>query len=261
MAINIGDIRVVYSGGAANTSQAASLGGARSTAAANKVLSQSATAPSTVTGVVILDAMGNPEGVGTLQWDNATSSLKWKPYGGVTFNGVVITASGTYMIGSSSGYLYVQVTLASLPASSVSDSITIANLANKAFDNISATESLSGDTEYRCFYVVNTHSTDTAYDVRVWIKNQPVGSDTLAIALDTNGKNADARGPLADEADSGNALSGMTFSAPSSYSTALPFGNLAPGEYYAFWVKRSVPANTTTQVLNDTSALGFSALI
>lgn len=258
MAISIGDLQIVLSGGGGNSSQLASLGGAIST---SKVISQTTTAPTLVTGVAILDAMGNAEGVGTLKWDTATSSLLWKPFGGTAFNGLVISASGTYTLGSTAGYIVVQVTFGSLPASTVQDSITVANATNRAFDNISATESLNGDTEYRCFYVKNTHASQTAYDVRLWIKSQPTGSDTLAIALDPNGKGVSARGPLADESDSTNVLAGITFTQPNTYAGALVIGNLGPGEYYAFWVKRVVPSNTTVAMINDFSSLAISALI
>jgi hypothetical protein len=33
---------------------------------------------------------------------------------------------------------------------------------NTLFDTVSAAEALSGDTEYRCYYVKNTNATDTA---------------------------------------------------------------------------------------------------
>ncbi len=261
MAITIGDIRMVYSGGAANVSPVASLGGAISTAGGNTVRSQDATSPTAVTGVTIVDAMGNAEGVGILRWDSALQTLFWKPFGGVTFDGAVVAANGRYTLGTTNGYMVVDVVFASLPASTIQDNITITTSPLKVYDNISAMESLNGDTEYRCFYIKNTHATDAAYDVRLWIKNQPIGADTLAIALDPNGKNAVARGPLANEEDTTNVLSGISFTAPSSYAAALVVGNLNAGDFYPFWMRRVVPANTTVQVVNDASALGLSALM
>ncbi len=261
MAISIGDLQIVLSGGAANTSQAASLGGAISTAGGGKVVSQNATAPSSVTGVTILDAMGNAEGVGILKWDNGLQALLWKPFGGVTFDGPVITTNGVYTLGTTNGYMVVNVVFASLPVSTLQDSITISAAVNKVFDNISALESLNGDVEYRCLFVKNTHASQSAFDVRLWIKNQPVGSDTLALCLDANGKNAAARGPLVNEEDTTNVLTGYSFVSPSTYAAALVFGTLAPGDYYPFWVRRNVPLNTTVQVANDYSALALSSLI
>ena len=92
MAISIGDLQIVLSGGGGNASQAASLGGAIST---SKVISQTTTAPNLVTGVTILDAMGNAEGVGTLKWDTTTTSLMWKPFGGTAFNGIGLSPDET----------------------------------------------------------------------------------------------------------------------------------------------------------------------
>lgn len=259
MAISIGKLYVIHSGGAANTDQMLSLGGAISTAGSNKIQSQVATAPSLVTGVTIIDAMGNALGAGTLRFNFSNGALQWVAFGGVEYNGPVISGDGIYTLGSVSGYLVVNVVAASLPGSTVQENITISNATNKTFDNITAQESLIGKTEYRCFYIKNTDTTNIAYDVRLWIKSQPIGDDTLSIALNAAGKNQTALGPLADEADSTNVLSGLVFSAPSLQVNGLLLGDLSPGDYYAFWMKRVIPPNTTQQVLNDTSSIGISA--
>lgn len=261
MAISIGKLYVVYSGGAANTSQQNSLGGAISTAGAKKVLSQNCTAPALVTGVTILDAMGNATGAGTLKWDFGTGALMWRPFGGVEYNGPVIAGNGIYTAGSVSGYVVMNVVAASLPGSTQQENLTISNVVNGTYDNISAQESLVGDIEYRCFYILNTDATNTAFDVRVWIKSQPLGADTLSICLNPGAKNTTAIGPLTTEGDGSGLLTALTFTAPSTQVAGLQMGDLLPGDYYAFWVRRTVPANTTTQVLHDTSSIGISSLI
>lgn len=261
MSITVGHLQIVYSGGAANESQANSIGGAISTAAGKRVKSQDAGTPTPeMYGVTILDAMGNPEGTGTLRWEPSTELLSWKRYGGVTFSGMVVSSDGVYTIGDSSGYLVVQCTRASMAAVFSESAVPITASANKTFDNISPTESLLGMTDYRCFYLLNTHGTGTAYDVRLWVKSQPVGDDTLAIALDPAGLNGTAI-TLADETDSTAQLAAVTFSAPSTQATGLQLGDIGPGAYRPFWIKRSVPAETFTQVLANKSSLGFSALI
>lgn len=259
MAISIGDLKFRLSGGGANTSPAASLGGIMTAAATVK--SQQATGVSTVTGVTILDAMGNAEGVGTLRWDYATGILSWRPFGGVSYNGIVVPWSGTYTIGTQSGYLVVSVVAASLATELRTDAITVSNMPEQVFDNISATESLNGDVEYRCLYVENTHGADTAFDVRLWIRAQPVGADILHLALDPNGLNANARGPITDEQDSTGMLADITWTQPSSYATALVLGNMAPGDRRAFWIRRTVPEDTITAVANDYSSIAIAALI
>jgi hypothetical protein len=263
MAISIGDIQVVYSGGAGNTDQLLSLGGAISTAGGRRVVSQLATAPVLVTGVTIIDAFGNSPGIGTLEYTHSTSALTWRPNGVPVATGVVLSGDGIYTLGTADGYLVVSVVYASRPTANVSDGITISNAPNRTFDNVSAMQSLAGLTEYRCFYIVNTAASGIAYSPKIWIKQQPVGADTLAIALDpTKSKNEVARGPLVDEADSTNVLSGLSFSAPSSQAAGLELTSaLAPGEYHHFWMRRVVPPDTTTQVINNHSSLGISALM
>lgn len=264
MAISIGELEFHLSGGTANTDPNLSLGGARSTAGAgaNRVISQTASAPTNVTGVTIINAFGNPEGDGTLTWDQPGSNIFWKPFGIAQSVGLNVTADGIYTIGDTNGYIVIDVTYASLPGSTQEDTdITIANATEEVFDNVSALESLSGDTEYRCLYVKNTHSTDTAFDVRLWVKSQPTGPDELDISLDSGGLNTTALGPLADEEDTTNILSGLTFSRPSTQATGISMGNLAAGNEHAFWIRRTVLSATTQKEPNDFSAIGISALI
>lgn len=264
MALSIGDIEAHYSGGAANTDPDLSLGGAISTAGAgaNRVISQTASAATNVTGVVFINAFGNAEGDGTLTWDQPGGILYWKPFGAVASVGVNVAADGIYSIGDTNGYVVVDVTFASLPGTSEVDSdITIANATEEVFDNVSALESLAGDVEYRCLYIKNTHATDVAYDVRVWVKSQPVGPDELDIALDSGGKNVQAIGPLTTEEDGSSLLTGLAFTRPSTQATGLSIGNLSAGDYYAFWIRRTVAAETSQKEPNDFSSIGFSALI
>lgn len=262
MAINIGDIQFVYSGGSTNSDQMLSLGGAISTDAQRRVRSQEATQPTQITGVTIVDAFSNPLGDGTLSFNSTTKELLWRAQGSATFYGVVLAADGLHTIGSASGYLLVSVTFAALPTASRQETITISSAVNKTFDNVSALESMNGATEYRCFYVINTAQSGTAYDVRVWIKSQPVsGADQLSLALDPAAVMGQALGPLVNETDSSNILGGLTFSAPSSQATGLQLGNLVAGQYRAFWVKRHVPVGTTAQTVNNRSSLGISVLL
>jgi hypothetical protein len=147
-----------------------------------------------------------------------------------------------------------------MPGASVDSTVDIDPATNRTFDNISPLQSLSGYTDHRCFYIKNTAATGTAIDIKLWIKKQPDGADTLSLALDPAGLNGIALA-IADEEDSGGVLASLSWAAPITQATALTLGNLAPGEYRAFWVKRTVPADTFTQVINNRSALAFSALV
>lgn len=262
MAISVADIEFRLSGGAANTDPLASLGGIVSS---QKVLSQVGTGVTNITGVVIDDAAGNAEGAGTLSYVTATGELTWQAFGeGVAGAAVAVGgADGKYAIPSSAGgYLFVTVTAASLPGTDQSDTVTIANLANKVFDDISPAESFAGDTEYRCLYIMNTNGTDTAFGVTVWVQSQPVGDDSIALGVDPAGVgNGSSTGVATTVADESSAPAGVTFSAPATQGAGLVLGDLAPGQCAAFWQRRTVPSTTTNKTLNDWCNIGVAAYL
>ncbi len=186
--INIAYLEVRLSGGAANTDPNAALGGDVSS---ERVASQSATAPSNITGVAIDYAGGNAAGAGTLTWNEPANTLQWTPPSGSIGTAVAISviADGKYTIkggGANPGYVNVSVTFGSLPVTGQTDAITIANVANELFDDVSKAESYTGDSEYRCFYFKNTHPADSFLDVIVFI---PTGTTpgTLSFGKDPAG--------------------------------------------------------------------------
>ncbi len=66
-----------------------------------------------------------------------------------------------------------------------SDAITT-NVVENCFDNITAAESESGDTEYRAVFVKNTNGSLTAYSMNVWILSE-TPSTTLTSELAAGG--------------------------------------------------------------------------
>jgi hypothetical protein len=213
-----------------------------------------------MTGITIINAMGNPVGDGVLRWTPSNETLSWRRNGGVSFVGVPIPADGLYSLGDNNGYLVVDVVKASLPTGSLDATVPVIRAVNRTFDNVSPAQSLAGLVEYRCFYLSNTSASATAFGVTLWVKNQPVGDDTLSIALDPKGKNVTAL-TIANEEDSTNVLSAISWSAPSSQAAGLVIGDLAPDDYYAFWMRRTVPPDTYNQVVENHSSLAFSALL
>ena len=181
MAISIGDLKVRLSGGVSNTDPNGALGGAMSTVAGGLVDSQTASAPTNVTGVVIDDAVDNALGNGTLTYTFTGDLLKWAANGDTAGADVDVSVNGVYTLFSATdGYIVVTVTSASLPGSNQNDAdITIAHISNNLFDDISGDDSLAGDIEYRGIYVENSHATDTMTNVTIWIKDQPSGPDNL----------------------------------------------------------------------------------
>ena len=110
---------------------------------------------------------------------------------------------------------------------------------NAIFDDVSSAEAAAGDAEYRCIYVHNAHSTLTLQGAKIWIQSQTSSSDTdIAIALCGEGLNGTAE----TVANEGTAPTGESFSQPASFAAGLTLGDLAPGEHYPVWVRRTVNA-------------------
>lgn len=112
-------------------------------------------------------------------------------------------------------------------------------LMNNVFDDVSAVQSGSGHSDYRCVYLRNTHPTSSLIDAYIWV-DSPTASphDEIDIGLDPAGISGEAV-EIADEEVS---PPGVTFTHPTSYETAIPIGTLTPGQYIAVWFNRVVQA-------------------
>jgi hypothetical protein len=107
------------------------------------------------------------------------------------------------------------------------------------FDNVSSAEAVSGDTEYRCFYVHNASATNTMLDTKVWIQaNTPSGDTELRIGLGTSALNATEQ----TVASEGNAPSGVTFVLAADEANAISLGDIPVGQHRAVWIRRVVNA-------------------
>lgn len=110
---------------------------------------------------------------------------------------------------------------------------------NDLFDDVSSAEASAGDIEYRCIYVKNSHGTLTLQAAKVFIQSNTTGN-RIAIALGGEGKNGTAE----TVANEGTAPVGETFSQPTDYAGGLALGDLAPGETFPVWVRRTIPASS-----------------
>lgn len=257
--MNLADIHIMLSGGAGNTDPDASLGGVMSS---ERVLSQLADKGSNILGVTIDYACGNTLGNGTLSFIYASLTLQWTPYGGSPGALIDVSADGTYVISDSTTrrQLHVTVVAASLANSDQADIVTITNIANETFDNISKTENIAGDIEYRCFYITNTHATDTAYSVTIWLESDASGADSLKIGKDLAGVGDGVATGVADTVvDEDTAPDpAVTFSNPASRGDGINLGDFPPGEGAAFWIERTKAAGESAETLADLSAIGFA---
>ena len=260
MAATLVDLGWFLSGGAGNTDPNLSLGGVIST---TRFDSQTATGV-TIAGVTVDDAAENAVGSGTLAYTVAGQTLTWTPPGGAAGAAVPVGTNGTYMIrggGVTAGYLRVTVAAASLPAGDVSNTVTIANRDNNLFDDVSKAQALAGDVNYRCVYLKNTHASDTATGVAVWINQDSLGADTISIGADPAGiGNGTSTGVATTIVNEATAPAGVTFSQPLSEGAALALGNFTFGTGIAIWIKRDVPAGTLVATADDTSLFRFTFL-
>lgn len=253
--ITAADLEIRLSGGAGNTDQNASLGGVMSN---TRVLSQSATGISNITGVVINYAGGNAQGNGTLAYTATGKLLTWLPAGGLIGSPIGVEAGGKFVVADYMGtqQLMITVTSGSLPVGDKTDTITVATLPNKTFDDVTKQESFAGMVDYRGFYVKNTHATETAYGVSLIIASDTVGGDSIYLGKDPAGIGGTAT-TIALET---TAPTGVTFSQPTE-DIPLLIGSLAPGEFAAFWQKRNVPALTSIAELTDISVISVLAYL
>ncbi|MCW8884155.1 MAG: hypothetical protein OQK12_02725 [Motiliproteus sp.] len=122
------------------------------------------------------------------------------------------------------------------------------NNLHNLFDVVGSAEAAAGDTEYRLVYVENTHGTLTLQSAKVWLQSQ--SAVPLAIALGGEGVNGTAE----TVANEDTAPSGESFSSPTVEGSALSFGDMAAGEHYPLWVRRTVPSFQAA-LSNDTVVL------
>lgn len=130
---------------------------------------------------------------------------------------------------------------AALGAEMSSTSI-VNNALQNLFDNVSPADRASGSVEYRCFYFVNKHATETLEDTVVFISSQTPSADTsIDIGLDPAGiGDGSTTGVATSIPDEITAPSGVSFSAPGDAGSGLAVGDLAPDEAIAVWVRRTV---------------------
>lgn len=257
----LADLKIVHSGGAANVDPNADLGGAISTAGAKDILSQSATAPTTITGVTIDDAAGNDEGDGTLFFDSTNTELRWTPFNGTAGASVDVSVNGDYAIqgGNNGGLLKVAIVAASLPSSDQTNTITIANIANNMFDDVAKADAKAGDTEYRGVYWENDHAADSMVDMRMWIETNTPGQDVVQIAIAAEAKNV-TMDTISDEDTTPTAID-FDANNPVDFASGIAIPDLLFGDFQGWWIKRTVPAGTNQSQANNSFRIGVRIFV
>jgi len=113
---------------------------------------------------------------------------------------------------------------------------------NNLFDNVSGSEVIVGDIEFRCFYVRNNNAGAILFSPVVWIvSNTPSPHDEIDIGLDPAGTgDGSTSGVATSVANEDSAPSGVVFSRPATKAVGLSIGGLLPGRGRAIWVRRTV---------------------
>lgn len=121
------------------------------------------------------------------------------------------------------------------------------------FADLTEAQRIAGAVHYRCLYVVNTSPTDTMANLTVWLDGLPVNAGTaMAIGDDA----AAVNGTATTVANETTAPGSVTFSAPTSYASGINLGTLAPGDFVAFWVRRTLTAGAAA-LMYDRLRLGL----
>jgi len=249
----ISDIQFLLSGGSTNTDPNAALGGAISSSAiAHQGVSRST---STITGVTISEASGNPTGTGLLEFVSGTpDSLVWTPFGALPGAGVDVSTDGTYYLyaGDTEGHLKVTVVAASLPASYQDDEVVIASPSENLFGDVTVSQAQSGRTEYRCFYIKNNAGTG-ALTIKPYFAESTgsSGEDVIEIAPDPAGVNGTAT-TIADETTPPTGVTGWALPNVAADATSVA---LDAGEYQAYWLRRTIPANVQSAALPSVTTI------
>ncbi len=117
------------------------------------------------------------------------------------------------------------------------------------FDKVNPAESADGDTEYRCFYIKNTHASLTLTSAQIFIDTNTPSPDTLIqISVAT-----EIGSPVQTIAGESMAPVGQVFSSAPNEGASLSLGDLTPGSVKAVWVKRSVTPGAAP--FNDSAIL------
>lgn len=140
------------------------------------------------------------------------------------------------------------------PASSLggamSSSNIVTNVVQNLFANILTAERTSGSTKYRCFYVANSHPTQTLESAVIYLPSgTPSPGTAISMGIDPTGIN----GSAAVSPDEDTAPAGVVFDhspSPTSRATGLIIGDLEPGDFVAVWLRR-VTDPGTVPLVND----------
>ena len=123
------------------------------------------------------------------------------------------------------------------------DTIRVPQSLNLYFNEVELEEAQTGSVAYRCFYVQNDNATDTLTAAEIFISVLTPNPNTFCeLGLGTAGLNG------TEQTVSGENIApvGVTFDATDT-STPLVIGDLAAGDNFPIWIRRTVEAQAFGQ--------------
>lgn len=121
---------------------------------------------------------------------------------------------------------------------------------NNLWDDVSAAEASTGDVEYRGIFLMNTNTTLTLSNARVWISaTTSAAGDEWAICTDTSGTNtSNTMSSCTNESTSPAGTGTWT-----TYGTTLSIGAVGPTKSFGLWIRRTVDASAASYASNSAS--------
>lgn len=139
------------------------------------------------------------------------------------------------------------------PTLSLGDAVSTTAMGSNLLGDITNRKAQLGGAAYRCVYVKNTSTTETAYGLILWIENQAHLGNEISIGADPAGVGETAA-PIPTEDDT---PAGVVFSYPSGEQNGLPLGVLGPQQSVPIWIKRDVDVQNPYKG-SETVTLAFS---
>lgn len=130
------------------------------------------------------------------------------------------------------------------------------NVLHDIFDLVSGAQRQAGYVDYRAIYVRNEHATQTAYNAALWISTDNTEID---VALATEAVSVAIANTIATEETAPTLawLSGGAWSHPTTEGAALSIGDIPAGGYKGIWIRRTIPAGSSS-IPSDTVGLSVS---
>lgn len=133
----------------------------------------------------------------------------------------------------------------------------VTGVINDVFDRVTGSNVVDGDTNYRCIYIRNSNVLLSLFNAALWVSAGATATGaSVFIGIGAAGLNA-TEDAVIDEI---TAPPGVDFYAAPDAASAIPIGDMAPGDFIAIWIKRVIdPGASAIAIDGMTLALSGDA--